>query len=141
MEPRSVHLRAPGWGGMPVGRSGGPVCGPAAGGWLLVCRVNAERPAACWRATLLPVPGAGVRFPVSGARSLGAASRFPAALDPALVSEQTQCSPVACLRRADQLVSSNPTVPEAPPFVQQNLRTPFSEVSQAGKPIHRGQAG
>ena len=31
-EPRSVHPRAPGWGGMPAGRSGGPVYGLAACG-------------------------------------------------------------------------------------------------------------
>src|SRR2546423_3328959 len=107
---------------MRVGSSCGWVGGLAAVGWLLVCRANVARPDACWHATRLPIPGADVRFPVSVARSLCAASRFPAALDPALVSEQTRCSQVACLRRAGQLVSSNPTVPEAAPFVQQNLQ-------------------
>src|ERR1700733_6616499 len=113
-EPRLVHPRAPGWDGKPAGRSGGPVCGLAAAGWLLVCRGNAVRPGACWRATRLPVLGADVRFPVS-------ASRSPASLDPDLVLEQTRCSQVAYLRRACRLVSSNPTVAEAAAFVQRNL--------------------
>jgi len=42
---------------------------------------------------------------------------------------------VACLRRTDQRVSSNPTVRQAPPFVQQNLRTTDFRAHQAGKQI------
>src|SRR6266849_5283047 len=107
---------------MPADHSGGPVCGRTASGWLSDCRENVVRLAACWRATLLLVPDAGAQFPVSDGHFLCVAGQSPAAPGPVRVSEQTRRSQAVCRQRADQLVSSTPTVAETVPFVQRNLR-------------------
>ena len=111
------------WGGTLAGRSGGPVYGLGASGWLLGCPANEGRPDACWHAMLLPVPAATAQSPVAGARSLSVAGQSPAAPGPGPVSEQTRCSRAAGLRRVGRLVSSNPTIAETTPFVQRNLQT------------------
>src|ERR1039457_2098513 len=61
---------------------------------------------------------------------LFAAYHFPAATDPVRVSGQTRCFQAACLRRAGQPVSSNPTVTRPATFVQRNPPTAdFTDLS------------
>src|ERR1035438_3547107 len=102
-----------GSGGMPAHRSRGPTCGPAAAGWLVVHRGSAAPPDAWWHATPLPVPGAGVRPPLSDAHfpsvavhSASAAAPLPAAPDQVLVLEQTRYSQTRRHAWLSQRVSS-----------------------------------
>jgi len=99
-----IHARRDGAACMSAA-SDSPICAPAVSGRLLGCHANGARPDACQHATLLPTPGA-TRLPVAGVRSLCAAYRFLAVLDPTLVWERSRCLQGACSR----LVSSNPTV-------------------------------
>jgi hypothetical protein len=105
-------------------------------GCVLGGRANGARPAACWRATPLPVPSADARLVAGAALSPVAAAQSAARPGPTLAWGQNQSFQVLCPLRAGLLVSSKPTVvAETARLSSEIFSKPISAADQAGKQI------